>query len=97
MRRYQTEDIDLQDLYWLGVGTSLAHLEHTCGGFRRRRRRTSLTWTFRPVLVGREDVLSAPSAHLWRLQTETETYLLDVDLQNLYWLGEDALAHLAHT
>ena len=34
-------------------------------------------------------------AHPWRLQTET--YLLDVDLQDLYWSGEDALAHLVHT
>jgi hypothetical protein len=48
-----------------------------------------------------EDVLSAiplRMTHVARsasseVQTETEMYLLDVDLQDLYWSGEDGLAH----
>ena len=56
-----------------------------------------MTWTFRPVLVGREDALSAPSASSEAPDGDGDVPLLDMDLQDLYWSGEDALAHLAHT
>ena len=61
------------------------------GGTRRRGCGRGQGYGDLQTCIGRAWRTSlAHLAHPRRLQTETETYLLDMDLQDLYWLGEDA-------